>query len=263
MYHLPLDSIQNLLNIVSLLLVIVGFIVLLLVVIIFHRKAQRRPNSQLPQNNYPRSHWQESPASIEADIRRNPQNYYILKGSCMTPNESRMYYYINQALDNLVKSPMKRSNYVVFPQVSLYALIKLRPDLLQKYQHIALSNYIAKSIDFVICHCEKQPYTPYAAKGKAYHYYAYVPILLIELDGQSHYSSDAYGHKAWQRQQQNDQFKNDVCRGLNLPLLRFPLTGNAIRAGDQLVIQQLLQDSLFPNYQTGAPSQCTQPSSAK
>lgn len=47
---------------------------------------------------------------------------------------------------------------------------------------------------------------------------------LIEFDGGQHYQSIKYfgGQKAFERQQQNDQIKNQYCKDNNIPLIRIP-----------------------------------------
>ena len=69
------------------------------------------------KNNYPKRE-----SGIEDQLLTSPDEFYYLKSSCMNRNESRMFYYINCALNEFL-SPDQRKNYSVFPQVSLPVII--------------------------------------------------------------------------------------------------------------------------------------------
>ena len=71
----------------------------------------------------------------KSEISRAPSNFYSAKSSCMTKNESLMFYYLNTALTDLIPNPWERKNYYVFPQVSLYSLVRIRDELKTRSQH--------------------------------------------------------------------------------------------------------------------------------
>lgn len=184
--------------------------------------------------------------AAKEELYNNLSQFYTKKESCMNINESRMFYYINSALDALIPDPEERKTFWVFPQVSLYSFVKLLNGTPSASYNIARSSYIAKSIDFVICHCNKKFYAPFHSDKKAYYYYAYNPILLIELDGTSHSSSTPYGEKAFQRQQENDQFKDMLTDSLHLNLIRYTLSSGQIRAEDAFKIRQEISNHIKP-----------------
>lgn len=155
----------------------------------------------------------------------------------MNHNEARMFYYIQEALRELIPQDEIRKNYYIFPQVSLYSFIKIR-NLSPIAEKIARRNYITKSIDFVICHCQKM------ISPSGYNDYYYVPIVLIELDGNSHSSPNAYGERAFAQQKNSDNFKNTLFDDLGIPFIRYQLSNNKIYAKDAHLIKQNLKDVL-------------------
>lgn len=176
-------------------------------------------------------------ALYTANLLSSPSEFFLQKNSCMTHNESRMFYYINVALTELIPNSNERKNYYVFPQVSLYSFIKIR-NLSSIAERIARRTYITKSIDFVICQCQK------LTSSSGYSDYYYVPIVLIELDGKSHSSPDAYGNRAFDQQTKSDQFKNVLFEDLGIPFIRYQLSNNQIYAKDASLIKQKLKEIL-------------------
>lgn len=122
----------------------------------------------------------------------------------------------------------------LFPKVSIYSFIKVHFSLEQDESEYASRNYWAKSIDFVICYCHK-----------ADRQYLYTPVLLMELDGSSHFSSAKYGTKTFRRQQENDRFKDSLFSDLNIPLIRFQIPDNHLTRKD-LPRLRLLLSKYFP-----------------
>lgn len=181
----------------------------------------QRQNSEATQN------------AIEYDLRCAPSKFYTLKSSCMNANEALMYYYLNKSLTALIPNPNERKVYYVFPQVCLYSFVKIRHDLPSMAHNIAQRNYIAKSFDYVICRCHK-----------VYNHYEYTPVLLIELNGQSHYSSIPYGANAFSRQQANDAFKKALTEDLHIPLANFRLENNHLSHKDLPEVHRMLREQL-------------------
>lgn len=195
---------------------------------------------------YTASQNQKSEASqkIEINILQNPSSYYFPSNSCMTPNESRIFYYLEKALDSLITNPAERSLYHIFPQVSLYSLVKLKSHLNGIPYDIARRNYIAKSIDFVICRRTKQKWNPHVSSRQLYDFYAYTPVLLIELDGQSHFSSTQYGQENFSRQQANDSFKDALFTDLKIPFIRYTIANNRVSSKDAPLVKEILKKNL-------------------
>lgn len=170
---------------------------------------------------------------ISSDVYNSPSKYYYFTKSCMNANESLMYYYINYILKEILPAS-EFSNYYIFPQVSIYSFIKVHSSLEQDESEYASRNYWAKSIDFVICYCHKTD-----------RQYLYTPVLLMELDGSSHFSSAKYGTKTFRRQQENDRFKDSLFSDLNIPLIRFQIPDNHLTRKD-LPRLRLLLSKYFP-----------------
>ncbi len=157
--------------------------------------------------------------NIENDLFDNPSKFYGLKPTCMTPMEAGMFFYIYKALENIIPNENKRKNYFVFPQVALHSFVNIHKTIENDnptVYNIARRNFVAKSVDFIICYhySEKRPYMNYSD-----HYYK--PLLLIEIDGNSHFSPKAYGKENLLQQQKRDHFKNQLTEDLNIPLLRY------------------------------------------
>ncbi len=173
--------------------------------------------------------------AIKREILHSPASFYSLNDSCMNKSESLMFYYLNMALHNLIRDSSERKNYYIFPQVSLHSLIHMSGVPSFK-ENIAKTNYIAKSIDFVICYCHKV--------GTSYHY---TPVLLIELDGQSHFSSSAYGSASFNRQVENDNFKNALFESLNVRFCRFNINTRLTRSDLSEVYRMVYEQLIIPN----------------
>ncbi len=149
--------------------------------------------------------------NILNSILAHPEHYYYAKRSCMNKNESRMYYYINCALDELFPDKKLRNKYIVFPQVSLHAFFQIQPDINKDYflYNLVRRNWVAKNIDYIICNISYED-----------NYYYYKPIIMIELDGSSHFSA-SFGAKELERQKDSDTFKDSLSEAFHLPLIRY------------------------------------------
>lgn len=181
-------------------------------------------------------------------ILDNPQHFYHKKSSCMNSNEARMFYYITNALDELIPNKKERNSYYVFPQVSLHAFINLNEELEQNIndsekKETALKRLLPKNTDFLICKCIKKYYKPSSSNAKAiYSYYEYQPFLMIEIDGSSHSSPYRYGMENFKHQKANDAFKDSISKALNIPLLRYPLTYDTVRKSDYDNLKEQLKN---------------------
>ena len=186
---------------------------------------------------------------IQNHILENPTQYYSLKisegkESCMNENESRIFYYINCALDEFFPDKKSRDNYICFPQVSLHALFRINKGNKASSYNIARRNLIAKNIDFIICN-------KYYKDG----YYYYKPIILIEIDGPSHYFP-IYGEKALNEQRESDSFKNRLAQSFQIPMIRYSICRKRqdgkpiakVTIEDRLGIKQMLAKYLAPEY---------------
>lgn len=149
--------------------------------------------------------------TILNSILAHPEHYYYVKRSCMNKNESRMYYYINCALDELYPDNRLRNKYIVFPQVSLHAFFQIKSDINKDYflYNLVRRNWVAKNVDYIICNISYED-----------NYYYYKPLIMIELDGSSHYSS-IFGPKELERQKDSDAFKDSLSAAFHIPLIRY------------------------------------------
>lgn len=182
------------------------------------------------QNKSSYKEYKETENEIQINIEEYPENYYKLKSSCMNKNESRIFYYLNCALDEFLPTKYERENYFVFPQVSIHAFIHALPYIKAEamLDNIASRNIVEKNVDFVICQRYKED-----------EYYLFKPFLLIEVDGSSHYMSK-YGEKAFERQQNSDAFKDKLFASLNIPLIRYKMEQDRITRADRDKIKQEL-----------------------
>ena len=155
---------------------------------------------------------------IENALFDKPSDFYWLKPTCMTPMEAGMFYYIYKSLETIIPNENERKNYFVFPQVALHSFINMHKTIEDDNSicSIARRNFVAKSVDFIICYhySEKRSYMNYSD-----HYYK--PLLLIEIDGNSHFSPKAYGKEKLLQQQKSDCFKDLLAQDLNIPFLRY------------------------------------------
>lgn len=202
-----------------------------------HQKTIKQLQTEKTQSESQKNDYIQKESDIENELLLFPENFYYMKHSCMNQNESRMFYYINCALDDLIPSD-QRSNYFVFPQVSLHAFIGIHTGVQKIYlkNKLATRNMVAKNVDYIICQRVKD----------GSNYYDYKPIVIIELDGSSHYSS-SYGTEVLARQQASDKFKDMLFDSLSLPLVRYhmDITDHVIRE-DRYRIKQHLQKYFLP-----------------
>lgn len=180
---------------------------------------------------------------LESQLLEDPSHFFWKKDSCMTPNESRMFYYINCALDELLP-PEKRRYFQVFPQVSLYSFIGIKSkSLLDDELNAARRYFLSKNADFVICRYSWKKQYNSGNNKMDYQFCAYTPVLVIELDGHSHSSAEKYGEEQLLRQQKSDAFKDALGEGLNIPLIRYTLENDKISKQDRMKIKEKIAGS--------------------
>ncbi|MCM1386451.1 MAG: DUF2726 domain-containing protein [Bacillus sp. (in: Bacteria)] len=204
--------------------IIILFFLLFIIILILRKKYSRikRDFQELKRKteleNQKRDSYKGSKDDISLDIENNPANYYCLKNSCMNPNESRVFYYLNCILDEFFKEK-RREDFIVFPQVGLYAFISIGSEVEKNYmaKDIALQR-LAKNVDFIICQRYKKD-----------SYYLYRPILLVEIDGKSHRSTTPFGEKSLLKQQKTDALKDNISSALGLPLFRYKHDSSIMR----------------------------------
>lgn len=150
-------------------------------------------------------------------IREHLSDYFYTRHSMLSSNESRMYFYMCISLDKIFPDKKYRDDYLLFPQVNLYAFIT------NKVSSVPADIIGGKHTDFVLCHKYREPKSGF---------YCYEPMLMIEIDDCSHFSSDVYGDEAFKKIRYNDRLKNDLSTGLNLPLLRYRLSDKGVSKND-------------------------------
>lgn len=179
-----------------------------------------------------RNWYEENNLQIERDLLNNPEKFYYGKSSCMNKNESRIFYYINWALTVLqVTFDFKIEDYYVFPQTSLHSFIGIQTGVNGDSGDIPRRKLVGKNVDFIICYCHKEGF-----------YYSYKPILMIEVDGSSHFSSKTYGYESFENQQKSDMFKNSVSKSLGIPLLRYKIENDSVTKQDRFGVQKALTE---------------------
>ena len=122
-----------------------------------------------------------------------PEYTYNLKSSPMTAGENKFYFLLLDVLPD---------QYAVVPQLPLTAVVE-RPS-----QGSALAKIDRKSVDFGVFRVMKR------GGDKVLR-----PAFLIELDDETH--SLSY-------REERDKFVNGLCRQIGLPLLRVPVTDDAL-----------------------------------
>lgn len=185
-----------------------------------------------------------TPEELNNIIIHSINRFYWKKNSCMTPNESLMFFYLNCALDELLPSKI-RKYYYIFPQISLYSFISIPQQSLSKAEHsAALRSLLSKNFDFIICHCIWKQQGTKKPDDQASFFYAYTPIIAIELDGSSHFDATKYGEENFARQKRNDEFKNALTAQLDLPLIRYTLNNDKVTQQDRANIKEILSKHL-------------------
>lgn len=174
-----------------------------------------------------RDYWEEKTA-IKTDFIDNPEEYCYLKNSCMSKNESRFFYFINCALNELFNQPY-RDDFIVFPQVSIHAFIGFKNDDSSLKSDVSKQNLLAKNIDYLICQRYKKD-----------NYYLYRPYIVIELDGKSHYQN-VYGQHKFNKQQVSDTIKNNLFSELGVPLIRYRMATDTVIHADRSAIKEELR----------------------
>lgn len=135
------------------------------------------------------------------------QNYY-LKDSIMNQPEQRAYYFISDVIGDM---ELYKSDYYVFPQVSLLSFVELTPSANsmrksnKQYFDSILRNVTSKNVDFLICKKEHK-------RGSEY---IYIPKLVVEIDGPYHRSSSLT--------KQNDSFKDKLFSALQINVCRIAI----------------------------------------
>lgn len=192
------------------------------------------------ENSQPESHL----PSVDEAVFESPSHFYWRKNSCMTPNESLMFFYINCALDNLLQ-PKLRKYYYVFPQVSLYSIIGISDRTLSEDELFAArKNLLKKNADFIICHCTWKNLKSSTDTNNRSGFYAYEPVLWVELDGSSHVSGQKYGWTNFFDQQKRDTFKDRLAQQLGLPILRYTIASDTLSPDDKKQLEAKIADIL-------------------
>lgn len=101
-----------------------------------------------------------------------------------------------------------------------------------------------KNADFLICHCRWQKLKTEDPSEKSSGFYAYSPVMWIELDGSSHISGQKYGWDNYINQQHRDAFKNKLAQQLAIPLLRYSLPNDTISPEDRKQIEARIASAL-------------------
>jgi len=135
----------------------------------------------------------------------------------MNYDEASVYYYITKALDQIITNPKERKKYFVFPQYALHSIIQTNPNLdsKSKSHEIATRNFVAKSIDFIVCYHSSDKNIK-----NNYTNHSYQPVFAFELDGPSH-SSNTYGEEAFERTKKGDELKNAIFASQCIPLIHY------------------------------------------
>lgn len=176
---------------------------------------------------------------LQTNILLHPEHYYRLKRSCMNKNESRMFFYINCALDELFPDKKMRDKYIVFPQVSLHAFFQILPDINKDFflYNLVRRNWVAKNIDYIICNIFYED-----------NYYYYKPAIMIELDGSSHFSA-SFGQKELERQKESDAFKDSLAEAFHLPLIRYRIDHiDRVVKDDRQKIKEIISENFNAIY---------------
>lgn len=209
-----------------------------------NKKKKKNETKSYSYTPIPPKEEKPEPESLDDVIQNFPQKFYWKKGSCMTPNESRMFFYINCSLDNLLPAQI-RKYYYVFPQVSLYSIIGISDKSLTDDElYYARKHLLKKNADFLICHCRWQKLKTEDPSEKGSGFYAYSPVMWIELDGSSHISGQKYGWDNYINQQHRDAFKDKLAQQLAIPLLRYSLPNDTISPEDRKQIEAGIASAL-------------------
>ncbi len=197
---------------------------------------------------------------ITHEILSSPSSFYYTVNSCMTPIESHMFYFLTSGLQSIFPDYSDRKNYFIFPQISLHAFIKKINKPVKttvsfmddELSDLPRRNLVGKNVDFILCcrsYKKKNP-TDVDSIG----FFAYKPVLMIEIDGTSHFSDERYGKESFDRTHKSDLFKNALAMDLNISLLRYKLSGTQIDSKqDSEGIQNALRD-FFRDFQQNMDS---------
>lgn len=202
--------------------------------------AQKEKSDRWRQHNMAEEAAEET---AEEKIRNHLSRYYHINDTLMNKSESRMFFYINESINNLLNEK-DRDFYILFPQVSLHAFIN-RIESVSKTEEDLLSKILGgKNVDFVLCH---RNYNHYPSRSDMF--YFYTPILMIEIDGPAHFK-ETYSKERLQKTQENDRLKNHLAINLNLPLLRYRLSDGKISSADKTGINTALR-KFFSDHSVG------------
>lgn len=220
-------------------------ICLLTAILILYKKDSKTKSqngmSETPAQNEKSLNWKKRKNIEEAlnkKIRCNPSDYYNKKKNLMTDVETDMFFFINNAINDIKKEMSQY--FFLFPQVNLYAFINQRENKknTKETKNRLLHILGGKHVDFILCHKHKD------INGKKF---IYEPILMIEIDDSSHFSSYRYGKESYNRTKENDSLKNKLATELKLHLLRYRLTDGKISETDKYSIHTAFE-KFFSEY---------------
>lgn len=187
-------------------------------------------------NNEKYNNWRQKKDiedAVENEIRNHPSEYYYINNTLMNKSESRMFFYINESIKNLL-SDKEQDYYILFPQVSLHAFIKQNASISKSEAEQLTKILGGKNVDFILCH-----------RYYDHYFYFYEPILMIEIDGPAHFYP--IYENSFTKTQENDQLKDNLANDLDLSLLRYRLLDRNISKADKTGINTALQ-KFFSDY---------------
>jgi very-short-patch-repair endonuclease len=114
------------------------------------------------------------------------RDQYLMRGSIFSPNEIAFYEQLKIVVGD---------RFVVLPKVRMADVFDIK-SLSNSQRQSSLNRINSRHFDFLICEPE-----------------TYSPRFVIELDDKSHTRAKRIS---------SDQFKNEICRDLNLKLIRIP-----------------------------------------
>lgn len=208
------SSIFNFLNSIDTTIIYLIIILLVIVIVVLLSVLKRLSGNK---EYYKKHYTKEKNKTIYPDsyntnyyemILDDVNKYYKVRNSIFSPSEQTVYYYIKNYLKDY-------KDFIVFPKVRLADFIDTNEDVLEnlkqngeyKFKDSIISSITSKHVDYLIC---KIIYNQNNLIETIYK-----PILVIELDGKSHFKAENY------RQIKNDNFKNEVLPKLGFKFKRF------------------------------------------
>lgn len=196
-----------------------------------HKLAENDSENKEKLNNWRQK--KDIEEAVENEIRNHPSEYYYINNTMMNKPESRMFFYINESIKNLLGGK-EQDYYILFPQVSLHAFIKQNASVSKNEAEQLKKILGGKNVDFILCH-----------RYYDHYFYFYEPILMIEIDGPAHFYP--IYEDSFAKTQENDQLKNNLANDLDLSLLRYRLLDGNISKADKTGINTALQ-KFFSDY---------------